>query len=54
MADRGVSTKFVGLKVSAADDRFDKRLEHLKRRIFRRSQLLFSEINIEELDTSTN
>ncbi len=50
MADRGVSTKFVGLKVSAADDRFDKRLEHLKRRIFRRSQLLFSEINIEELD----
>ena len=50
MKQRGVVTKFVGLKIADENDLFDPRLSHLKRRIYRRSGLMFSEINIEELD----
>ena len=50
MKQRGVVTKFVGLKIADENDLFDPRLSHLKRRIYRRSGLMFSKINIEELD----
>lgn len=49
MRARGWGAKFVGMKVAAADDPFDPRLQHLSRRIARRSGLLFSKIEIEDL-----
>ena len=49
MHARGWGAKFVGLKVAAHDDPFDPRLQHLTRRIKRRSRLLLSALEIEEL-----
>lgn len=45
----GWGAKFAGMKVAAADDLFDPRLEHLTRLIKRRSGLLLSSVEIEEL-----
>lgn len=50
MHARGWGAKFIGLKVAGDDDPFDPRLEHLSRHIFRRTKLLFSPVEIEELD----
>lgn len=50
MRSRGWGAKFIGLKVAGDDDLFDPRLQHLTRRIFRRTRLLFSPVEIEELD----
>ena len=50
MKQKGLGAKFVGLKIADENDPFDPRLSHLKRRIYRRSGLMFSKINIEELD----
>ena len=50
LAHKGLVAKFVGLKMADANDPFDPEFNHLKRRIFRRSGLMLSEINIEELD----
>lgn len=49
MHARGWGAKFVGLKVAAYDDLFDPRLQHLTRRIMRRSPLLLSSLEVEEL-----
>jgi len=50
MRSRGWGSKFVGMKVASSDDFFDPRLEHLTRRINRRSKLLLSSVEIEELN----
>lgn len=47
---QGWGAKFIGLKVAGDDDLFDPMLQHLTRRIYRRTRLLFSPIEIEELD----
>jgi hypothetical protein len=52
MHARGWGAKFIGLKVSGDDDLFDPRLQHLTRRIYRRTRLLFSPVEIEELDVN--
>jgi hypothetical protein len=52
MSQRGWGAKFVGLKVASADDAFDPRLQHLTRKIMRRSKILMSRIEIEELARS--
>jgi len=50
MHARGWGAKFVGLKIADGDrDPFDPRLQHLRRRVFRRSKLLLSQVQIEEL-----
>ena len=49
MFQRGWGAKFVGLKVAAADDPFDPRLQHLTRRIMRRSGMMVSRIELEDL-----
>ena len=49
MRSHGWGAKFAGMKVAAADDLFDPRLEHLTRLIKRRSGLLLSSVEIEEL-----
>lgn len=51
MRSRGWGAKFVGLKIAARDDPFDPMFEHLTRRIYRRSPLLFSPVEIEDLET---
>lgn len=50
MHSRGWGAKFIGLKVACCDAPFDPRLQHLTRRIYRRTKLLFSPVEIEELD----
>ena len=50
MRSQGWGAKFIGLKVAGDDDFFDPRLQHLTRRIFRRTRLMFSPVEIEELD----
>jgi hypothetical protein len=49
MHARDWGAKFVGLKVAADDDPFDPRLQHLTRRIKRRSRLLLSSVEVEDL-----
>lgn len=49
MHANGWGAKFVGMKVAAQNDTFDPRLQHLKRKIMRRSPLLLSAVEIEEL-----
>lgn len=50
LRSRGWGAKFIGLMVAGYDDPFDPRLQHITRRIYRRSRLLFSSVKIEELD----
>ena len=54
MHAQGWGAKFVGLKVAADDDLFDPMLQHLTRRIKRRSRLLLSPVEIEELAPEIN
>ena len=49
MHARGWGAKFVGMKVADAEDIFDPMFQHLSRRITRRSRLLLSAIEIEDL-----
>jgi hypothetical protein len=51
---QGWGAKFVGLKVAADDDPFDPMFQHLTRRIKRRSRLLLSPVEIEELAPEIN
>ena len=50
MRSQGWGAKFIGLKVAGDDDLFDPEFLHLTRRIFRRTRLLFSPVEVEELD----
>lgn len=52
MQSQGWGAKFIGLKVAGDDDLFDPRLAHLPRKIYRRTRLLFSPVEIEELDVT--